>query len=362
MGKVHRPRRGSLAFSPRKRAKSIVPRIRSWPKETEVRMLGFAGYKAGMTHILMIDDEPGLTNGKEIFMPVTIIETPPLRIFGVRAYRQGYLGLETATEVIVPDFELDNYVPSKKGRGRKFTFYQFLGRRIATLPKDYTQEDFEQKLGTLEDMIKEGEIVEVRALVSTQPWVIKLKKKPEVMEYAIGGTSVEEKFNYIKERLGKEIRVGEVLKEGELLDVIAVTKGKGTQGPVKRWGIKLRAHKDSKGRRKVGSIGPWHPARVMWTVPMAGQMGFHHRTELNKRLIAIGENGKLVIDGNEIEITPKGGFPHYGIVRSDFMMIAGSVPGPVKRIIRVRPAIRPPKKKPPVQRPQITYVSVESKQ
>ncbi|CAB49264.1 50S ribosomal protein L3 [Pyrococcus abyssi] len=361
MGKVHRPRRGSLAFSPRKRAKSIVPRIRSWPKETEVRMLGFAGYKAGMTHILMIDDEPGLTNGKEIFMPVTIIETPPLRVFGIRAYRQGYLGLETATEVIVPDFELDNYV-SKKAKGRKFTFYQLLKRRIATLPKNYTKDDFEQKLGNLEDMIKEGEIVEVRALVATQPWVIKLKKKPEVMEYAIGGTSVEEKFNYIKEKLGKELRVGEVLKEGELLDVIAVTKGKGTQGPVKRWGIKLRAHKDSKGRRKVGSIGPWHPARVMWTVPMAGQMGFHHRTELNKRLIAIGENGKLVIDGNEIEITPKGGFPHYGIVRSDFMMIAGSVPGAIKRIIRVRPAIRPPKKKPPVQRPQITYVSVESKQ
>ncbi|AEH23846.1 50S ribosomal protein L3 [Pyrococcus yayanosii] len=359
MGKVHRPRRGSLGFTPRKRAKSIVPRIRSWPKETEVRMLGFAGYKAGMTHILMIDDEPGLTNGKEIFMPVTIVETPPLRVFGVRAYRQGYLGLETATEVIVPDFTLDNYVTKK---GKQKTFYELLRRRIATLPKNYTEDDFQQKLGELEDLIKEGEIVEVRALVSTQPWIIKLKKKPEVMEYAIGGTSVEEKFNYIKERLGKELRVKDVLKEGELLDVIAVTKGKGTQGVIKRWGVKLRAHKDSKGRRKVASIGPWHPARVMWTVPMAGQMGFHHRTELNKRLIAIGENGKLVLDGNEIEITPKGGFPHYGIVRSDFMMIAGSVPGAIKRIIRVRPAIRPPKKKPPVQRPQITYVSVESKQ
>lgn len=47
----------------------------------------------------MIDDSPGLTKGKEIFMPVTVIEVPPLFVYGIRAYRQGYLGLETATEV-----------------------------------------------------------------------------------------------------------------------------------------------------------------------------------------------------------------------------------------------------------------------
>jgi len=345
MGKVHRPRRGSLAFSPRKRARSVVPRIKKWPKDSEVRMLGFAGYKAGMTHILMIDDSPGLTKGKEIFVPVTIVEVPPLFVYGIRAYRQGYLGLETATEVWFYDLN-DN-----------------VKRRIKTLPKNYDEEAFNEKLGQLEEMVENGEIVDVRLLVHTQPWLIKLKKKPEVMEYAIGG-ELRAKFDYAKEKIGKEIRASEVLHEGELLDVIAVTKGKGTQGPVKRWGIKVQFHKAQRAGkgRHVGNLGPWHPARVMWTVPQAGQMGFHHRTEFNKRLIAIGENGKLKLDGNEIEITPKGGFPHYGVVRSDFLMIEGSVPGSFKRIIRVRPAIRPPKKKPPVERPQITYVSRESKQ
>ena len=345
MGKVHRPRRGSLAFSPRKRAGSVVPRIKKWPKDSEVRMLGFAGYKAGMTHILMIDDSPGLTKGKEIFVPVTIVEVPPLFVYGIRAYRQGYLGLETATEVWFYDLN-DN-----------------VKRRIKTLPKNYDEEAFKEKLGQLEEMVENGEIVDVRLLVHTQPWLIKLKKKPEVMEYAIGG-ELRAKFDYAKEKIGKEIRASEVLHEGELLDVIAVTKGKGTQGPVKRWGIKVQFHKAQRAGkgRHVGNLGPWHPARVMWTVPQAGQMGFHHRTEFNKRLIAIGENGKLKLDGNEIEITPKGGFPHYGVVRSDFLMIEGSVPGSFKRIIRVRPAIRPPKKKPPVERPQITYVSRESKQ
>ncbi|ASJ09903.1 50S ribosomal protein L3 [Thermococcus sp. P6] len=347
MGKIHRPRRGSLAYSPRKRARSVVPRIKKWPKDSEVRMLGFAGYKAGMTHVLMIDDRPGLTNGKEIFMPVTIVEVPPLFVYGIRAYRKGYLGLETATEVWF--HELNEHVR----------------RRIRTLPKDYGEDAFREKLATLEDLINDGEVVDLRLLVHTQPWLIGLKKKPEVMEYAIGGDDVRAKFEYAREKIGKELKAGEVLHEGELVDVAAVTKGKGTQGPVKRWGIKVQFHKAQRAGkgRHVGNLGPWHPARVMWTVPQAGQMGFHHRTEFNKRLIAIGENGKLRLDGGkEIDITPKGGFPHYGIVKSDFLMIQGSVAGSFKRIIRIRPAIRPPKKRPPVERPQITYVSRESKQ
>ncbi len=347
MGKIHRPRRGSLAYSPRKRAKSIVPRIRKWPQESEVRLLGFAGYKAGMTHILMIDDRPGLTKGKEIFMPVTVVEVPPLFVYGIRAYRQGYLGLETATEVWF--HELNDYVR----------------RRIKTLPKDYDEEAFKAKLGQIEELVESGEIVDVRLLVHTQPWLVKLKKKPEVMEYAIGGDSVMTKFEYAKEKIGRELRASEVLHEGELLDVIAVTKGKGTQGPVKRWGVKVQFHKAQRAGkgRHIGNLGPWHPTRVMWTVPQAGQMGFHHRTEFNKRLIAIGENGKLKLDEkHEVEITPKGGFPHYGIIRSDFLLIQGTVPGAIKRIVRVRPAIRPPAKRPPVERVQITYVSRESKQ
>jgi len=347
MGKIHRPRRGSLAYSPRKRAKSVVPRIKTWPKDSEVRMLGFAGYKAGMTHILVVDDRPGLTKGKEIFMPVTVVEVPPLFVYGIRAYRQGYLGLETATEVWF--HELNDHVK----------------RRIKSLPKEYGEDAFKEKLAKLEELVESGEIAEVRLLVHTQPWLIKLKKKPEVMEYAIGGDDVKAKFDYAKEKIGKELRASEVLHEGELLDVIGVTKGKGTQGPVKRWGVKIQFHKAQRAgkARHIGNLGPWHPTRVMWTVPLAGQMGFHHRTEFNKRLIAIGENGILHLgDKKEVEITPKGGFPHYGVIRSDFLLISGTVPGPFKRIVRVRPAIRAPKKRPPLERPQITYVSRESKQ
>lgn len=67
----------------------------------------------------------------------------------------------------------------------------------------------------------------------------------------------------------------------------------------------------------------------------------------------IGKDGKTV--------TPEGGFLNYGIIRNDYIIIKGSVPGSVKRLVRLRPAIRP-KKQLKVQVPEITYISLESKQ
>jgi len=85
MSKRHRPRRGSLAFSPRKRAKTAVTRFRSWSKgDGEPKMQGFAGYKAGMTHVMMVDDgSHSLTEGMEISVPVTILETPSMKIAAI---------------------------------------------------------------------------------------------------------------------------------------------------------------------------------------------------------------------------------------------------------------------------------------
>ncbi|PWS21205.1 50S ribosomal protein L3, partial [Enterococcus faecium] len=46
--------------------------------------------------------------------------------------------------------------------------------------------------------------------------------------------------------------------------------------------------KTHKGLRKVACIGSWHPARVRYTIARAGQKGFFHRTELNKKIYRIG--------------------------------------------------------------------------
>ncbi|MEM4472204.1 MAG: 50S ribosomal protein L3 [Archaeoglobaceae archaeon] len=325
--KTHRPKRGSLAFSPRKRAERIVPRIRSWPECKEVRIQGFAGYKAGMTHVVMIDDRKNSkTYGEEIVVPVTVIETPPMKVAGIRVYKETSYGLKIVKEVWTNELDA------------------FLERRVK-IPKN---------IGDVE-ALKSVEGDEVRVITYTQPYLITgvPKKVPDVMEQKVGG-DFEKALEYAISKLGKEVRISEVFKEGDIVDVSAITKGKGFEGVVKRWGvITLDAkHARSSKHRRIGTLGPWTPHRVRWTVPQYGQMGFHQRLEFNKRIIKIGNNGE--------EITPKGGFPHYGVVRNDYVLISGSVPGPVKRLIRIRDAIRPPKAE--FTGVNVIYVSTTSKQ
>lgn len=324
-----RPRRGSLAFYPRKRAKRLVPRFRSWPKVEETVPLGFFGYKAGMTHVLVVDARPRTpTSGQPVFMPVTVIETPPLFVYGIRFYEEYDGARRTATEVWAENLPKE------------------MARRV-TIPEKVNHKD------RLEN-VDPSKYVDVRLLVATQPKLTTIgKKTPDLGEIALGGADVTAKFEKAKELLGKEIRIADVFKPGELVDVKAVTKGKGFQGVVKRFGVFEFGHKKEKTKRGVGSIGPWHPAKVMWTIPRPGQMGFHTRTEYNKLVI-------MVSNPKEQPITPAGGFLHYGEVRNDYIVLAGSVPGPAKRIIGLRKAIRPPKH--PFRFSEIKYISLTSKQ
>jgi len=329
MGHIHRPRRGSLAFSPRKRAKSETPRISSWPTSEEPKLLGFAGYKAGMTHVMMIDDMPhSPTAGMVVSVPVTIIETPPLRVVAVRGYEETTYGLKAAGEVWAP--ELDDDL-----------------KRVIRIPSSGGREV---------SVLEEKPLSEVRLIVATQPSLVSgvPKKKPELMEMGVGGTDVSSKLEYAASVLGSSISIADVFSEGELVDTIAVTKGKGTQGPVKRWGVQMQKSKHSRtGKlRHIGTLGPWHPHYVRWTVPQLGQTGYHQRTEYNKRIIKIGENGE--------EITPEGGIPHYGVVRNSYVLLQGSVPGPRKRLVRMRAPIRP--RKIPEGALSISYISTQSKQ
>ena len=327
MAKTSHPKRGSLAYSPRKRAKSPIPRIRSWVKEDRVRMQGFAGYKAGLTHVVIIDDTPNsLTHGEEIVVPATVLETPPLKVCGIRVYGKTAYGLKTLGEIWSQEISEDL-------------------RRVFTIPKK-----FEHSLDKLDGLLDKAE--QIRLIVHTQPRLASVpKKKPEVMEYFVSG-SLDKAIAYAKEKLGKEIRINEVFQEGELIDVFGVTKGKGFQSPVRKWGVKHLPRKTRKGRRTAGTLGPWHPAAMMWSVPQSGQMGYHQRTEFNKRILKIGSGE---------DINPRGGFLSYGIIRGDYVLIQGSVPGPRKRLIRLRPAIRPPERV-SKGKPQINYISLESKQ
>lgn len=325
MPKTKSPRHGSLQFWPRKRAKKETARVRSWAKVQEAKLLGFAGYKVGMTHIFYTDNiSHSLTKGQDISCPVTVIECPPLKTVSIKFYKKTTHGLALSGEIFADKLDKE------------------LVRKI-TMPKKIKKK--------IED-IKEYD--DIRLLVATQPKLTGIgKKKPELFEVAIGGKK-EEKLKYIQEKLGRDIYVHEILSGGQQIDIHGVTKGKGFQGPVKRFGIGLQSHKTEKTRRGPGSLGPWcGQGHVMWKVAHAGKMGYHLRTEYNKLILKIGNNKE--------EINQNGGFIKYGLVKNPYILLKGSTIGPIKRLLRFNFAIRPNKQ---VQQeaPSISYISLTSKQ
>jgi large subunit ribosomal protein L3 len=273
------------------------------------------GYKAGMTHIFMIEDQQGSPDfGKEVAKPATVIDTPPVTIIGIRAYARTPYGLKTLTETWMKN-----------------------------PPKDIKK---------LEENLPQ--ITELRALAATQPRLTGVPKKtPELLEIKIDGGDTKQQLDYIKPLLGKTVNITDVFKEGQYLDVIAVSKGKGIQGVIKRWGVKIRDRKSRKMKRGVATLGPWNPHRVLYTVPRSGQMGYTQRVEYNKRILKIGTDGT--------DITPTGGFLRYGPVKGTYALLNGSVPGPTKRLIRLRAPARPPRRIPEAP-PKIMEISLQSQQ
>ena len=321
MPRKRRPRKGSLQYWPRKRSKRQYARVRSWSKIQDPKVLGFAGYKVGMAHAMIVDNKKtSMTKGQEIFCPLTIIECPPLKTASIRFYKKTTNGLKLACEIFSENLDKE------------------LERKI-TIPK---------KINNKIEDVKEFD--DVTLLVYTQPKLTGIgKKKPELFEIALGGNK-EEKINYAKEKFGKEINVNDALVEGQQLDVHAVTKGKGFQGAVKRFGISLRSHKSEKGRRAPGSLGAWNAqAHMMWRVAHAGKMGYHLRTEYNKWLLKIGNKPD--------EINTNSGFLNYGVVKNSYILIKGSIAGSKKRLIRFNFPIRA-NKKIPNEAPNIRYLSI----
>lgn len=308
-------------FWPRKRAKDIVARVRNWPDGKEPKLLGFAAYKVGMTHLVVTDNVPtSNTKNQNITIPATILECPPIKIAAITLYKKDPYGLKATGQIIAEKLDKE------------------LARKIK-LPKKKTE-------------AKTDGIADVRVVAYTQPKRTGLgKKKPELLELAIGGT-VEEKLKYAQEILGKEINLNDVFNEGQLLDTVSISTGKGFQGPVKRFGVMLRVHKSEKTRRGPGSLGPWHGHR-QYRVPKAGQHGYQQRTETNKHLLKIGDNPE--------DVNPKGGFLRYGLIKGNYALIRGSIPGPSKRLITlVSP--RRPQRKLPKEPPAIVTISTRSPQ
>ncbi|MBI2545156.1 MAG: 50S ribosomal protein L3 [Candidatus Aenigmarchaeota archaeon] len=310
MPNVKTPRRGSKGHWPRRRTNRIYPTLNTFPETDKPKIMGFAGYKASMTHAIVFDNRKGsLTFGQEISTPVTVLDCPPLKIVGLRTYKNTTDGLKVISESLVKE------VPKELSRKMKVGNFKT-----------------EEKIANMEKKL--GDVSKVRLIVATQPQLSGVKKKrPEVFELEIGGKDAKEKFEFAKSMLNKEFTAKDFVKEGELIDVVSVTRGQGTQGPVKRFHIRIQVRHAKKKLRHVGSLGQERPGKVRPTVPQAGQLGFFRRTEVNKRVLKIGDAGE--------EVTPKSGFINYGVVKGNYILLEGSVPGTNRRLIMMRPAIRP---------------------
>ncbi len=324
-----------MGFSPRSRAASEVPRFNSWPDdEGQPGLQGFAGYKAGMSHVVTINDEPNSPReGQEETVPVTVVETPPMRAVAVRAYEDTPYGKRPLTEYWTDEVHED------------------LGRTLSV--PDEQSGDAESEI---RDALDRGVLADVRVITHTVPSELSSvpKKAPDVMETRVGGGSMKDRVEFAFDLVedGGEHKMTDVFRAGEYTDIAGITKGKGTQGPVKRWGVQKRKGKHARQgwRRRIGNLGPWNPSRVRSTVPQQGQTGYHQRTELNKRLVDIGDDA----------VTPDGGFVNYGEVDGSYALVKGSVPGPNKRLVRFRPAVRPADQ--PRLDPEVRYVSTASNQ
>jgi large subunit ribosomal protein L3 len=294
------PRKGSLQFWPRKRVNKFLPRVNWAAINSEKTLKGFICYKAGMTSASVKDNTPdSMTKGKEKIIPITILECPSMKIFSIRFYKKNKVSKEFLVENL--DKELKKKV--------KF-------------PKKAKKLDYSEK----------EEYDDVKIICYSIVKNTGIKKKPDLSEIGLWGT-FDDKMNFIKEHLNKEISIEEVFEKNDLVDLRGLTQGKGLQGPVKRFGIKLKFHKSEKGRRRPGSLGPWHPARVIFRVPMAGQMGMFTRVIYNNKIIDLGKsNGKFK------------NIKNYGDIRTNYMIVQGSIQGPAKRQLLITAPLRETKK------------------
>ncbi len=305
-----------MQFWPRKRAKRGYANIKSWINLKDTKLLGFAGYKVGMTHTQVHDNTTSTTKNMIISQPVTILECPPLFVFSIRFYQKSKNSLTSISQLFCSNFKKE------------------LTRKIKTPKKSDEPKEFD----------------DIKLVVHTQPYLVGFgKKKPEIFELVISGDK-EKKLEYAKSLLGKEIKISDVFKEGQFIDIHGITKGKGFQGTVKRFGVTIRHHKSEKTKRGIGSLGPWTPKRVSFRTPMPGKMGYHKRTEYNKWV--------LKIDNKADEINPKGGFLQYGLVKNDYILLKGSIIGPRKSLVMLSEPMRTDK----IIQPDIRYISLESKQ
>jgi len=361
----------NIGFLPKKRCVRIRGKCKAFPKDDPskpIHLTAFLGYKSGMTHIEREVDRPGSKNNKkEVVEAVTIIEAPPMVIVGVVGYIETPRGLRTFKTVFAEHL-------SEECRRRFYkNWYKSKKKAFTKYSKKWADEQGKKEIE--KDLAKMKKYCKViRVIAHSQMKLLKKRqKKAHMMEIQLNGGTIAAKVDWAREQFEQKVPVKNVFAQDEMIDIIAVTKGKGMKGVTSRWGTKKLPRKTHKGLRKVACIGAWHPARVAFSVARAGQKGYHHRTEINKKIYRIADgvhtkDGKVIKnnamtdqDITEKTITPMGGFPHYGEVNQDFVMLRGSTAGPYKRVLTLRKSLLTHTKRKAMEHITLKFIDTSSK-
>jgi len=369
--KFSAPRHGSLGFLPKKRSKRHRGKVKAFPKDDRskpVHLTCFMAYKAGMTHIVRECDRPGSKiNKKEVVEAVTILETPPIVIVGVVGYIETPSGLRAFKTIF------SQHLSDECRRRFYKNWYKSKKKAFTKYSKKWEDEAGLKEIETDFNKIKKYCKV-VRVIAHTQMKLVpKRQKKADIMEIQLNGGTIADKVKWAREQMEKQVPVENVFAQDEMIDIIGVTKGKGYKGVTSRWHTKKLPRKTHKGLRKVACIGAWHPSRVAYSVARGGQKGYHHRTEINKKIYRVGKgihtkDGKVIknnastdFDLTAKSITPMGGFPHYGEVKNDFLMLYGCCIGPKKRVLTLRKSLLVHTKRKALEKINLKFIDTSSK-
>ena len=200
-----------------------------------------------------------------------------------------------------------------------------------------------KKIGMTQVFTESGKLIPV-TVIEVEPNVVTQIKTIEKDGYnaiQLGAVSIREKSsnkaktghtnkaNTTPKRFLKEIRgvnveeytLGQVIDasifaKGEVVDVTGTSKGKGTQGVIKRWNQSRgpMGH-GSQYHRGVGSLGTLLPMHVIKGKKMAGHMGDEQVTIQNLEVVSVD-------------------------LENNVILIKGSVPGPKKSLVMIKTSVK----------------------
>jgi len=176
-----------------------------------------------------------------------------------------------------------------------------------------------KKIGMTQIFDEKGNVVPVTLIEAGPCKVSQIKTEEKDGYFAVQIGFLEKKKNIKKTEKGKEFKhlkefkpdkekeykLGETIdvslfKEGELVKIAGISKGKGFQGGVKRWGFSGRdaTHGVKHEHRTLGSVGSAYPQRVIKGRKMPGRTGGERKTVKNLKVVKVDpENNLLAVRG-----------------------------------------------------------------